>query len=156
VEAEAVNCQFFSIASQLINELDYRFINKEFIDVLRKLSDRFTNFLLKKDFFVGFLWKLNTRKIEDPHVIEGLFEIIEKYYLQFFEWGYGIFSLDDIFHYIIEYFEPAKPTECCFAHFANMEGGETIDPLKFSLNFAARTKVIKNILKIVFVNLANF
>lgn len=84
VEEEAVNCQFFSISSQLINELDPRFISKEFVSVLRNLSDRFTNFLLKKDFLVGFLWKLSTRKIEDPHVLEGLFEIIERYYIQFF------------------------------------------------------------------------
>lgn len=37
--------------------------------------------LLKKDYLVGFLWKVNTRKIEDAQIIEGLFEIIEKHYL---------------------------------------------------------------------------
>jgi hypothetical protein len=76
VETEAVNCQFFSIASQLVNELDHRFLNRDFIATITKLSDRLTNVLLKKDFLVGFLWKLNTRKIEDPLVIEGLFEVI--------------------------------------------------------------------------------
>jgi len=75
---------------------------------------------LRKDFLVGFLCRLNIRKIEDPHVVEGLLEIIEKYYIQFFEWSYGLFSLDDIFHYIIDNFEPSKPTECCFSHYAHI------------------------------------
>jgi len=87
---------------------------------LNRLSNSFTNFLLRKDFLVGFLCRLNIRKIEDPHVVEGLLEIIEKYYIQFFEWSYGLFSLDDIFHYIIDNFEPSKPTECCFSHYAHI------------------------------------
>jgi hypothetical protein len=126
------------------------------VAVLRRLSDSFSNFLLRKDFLVGFLWKVSARKVEDPHVIEGLHEIIEKYYIQFFEWSYGLFSLDDIFHYIIDNFEPPRPAECCFSHYARIEGGETVDPQRFSLNFEGRTKVLRNLLKLVFVNLASF
>ncbi len=67
-----------------------------------------------------------------------------------------MFSLDDIFHYIVDNFEPKKASECCFSHFALIEGGEAVDPLKFTLSFAAKTNILKNILKIIFVNLASF
>lgn len=79
-----MNCQFFSISSQLINELDHRFINQEFIEVMERISQRLVNVLLRRDFLVGFLWRINLRKIEDVGVISSFIEVIEKYYLQYF------------------------------------------------------------------------
>lgn len=36
---------------------------------------------LQKDMLVNFLFKLNTRRIEDINVVNGLLEIIENYFL---------------------------------------------------------------------------
>ena len=49
-----------------------------------KFSQRLVNVLLRRDFLVGFLWRVNLRKIEDAAVISGFIEVIEKYYLQYF------------------------------------------------------------------------
>ena len=64
--------------------MDRRFINQEFIEAVDKFSQRLVNVLLRRDFLVGFLWRVNLRKMEDAAVVSGFIEVIEKYYLQYF------------------------------------------------------------------------
>ena len=51
---------------------------------------------------INFLFKINIRKLENEYVINGLHEIIQDYFTQYFEWSFNLITLDDVFHYIID------------------------------------------------------
>jgi hypothetical protein len=42
---------------------------------------------------------------------------MEDYFTQYFEWSYGLVSLDDIFHYVIDNLEEERHDLCCLYHY---------------------------------------
>jgi hypothetical protein len=43
---------------------------------VERFSQKLGNILLRRDFLIGFLWKINLRKIEDVGVISNFIEVI--------------------------------------------------------------------------------
>lgn len=147
-EEEALHCQFFPIASQLINECHPSFLTASVVDRLRELDLCIVQPSLRREFF-AFLWKLSIRRMEDPSVVEGVVGLIEQQYLRNFEWSYALFGLEDIFHYVIDQLEPLRPNECCHYH-ARLDPREDPAP---SNSYLRKTATLTNLLKLVAIKL---
>ena len=66
VETEAINCQFLSISSQLINEINYRFMTVETGRVIKRLNNSLVNLQLRREMFLNFIFKINVRRVNSP------------------------------------------------------------------------------------------
>ena len=76
VEVEAINCAFLSIASQLINEINPKFITLSAVKTIHQLSLILTDPYLKKEMLTKFVFKIKIRNIEDASVVSAILDII--------------------------------------------------------------------------------
>lgn len=96
--------------------MDERYITPEVIEILSTLKEVLENKILKKQFFVDFLWKVNTDRLNNLKTVEKLHRAISWFYFNNFNWAIELVPLHEIVWYILDNFEPESPLNCCLLH----------------------------------------